>query len=74
VVIFELVSSNAFEVIKPALERNDWTNLMEWYAMEIPELTDTEIFTAFGGADRFKEFIRQTIKHFGKTKEYLNSD
>ena len=79
-IIYELISADAFDVLKPAIEKDEWNDLMDWFHLELGSTEDEkfknviskEIFSAYGGEDDFKKFILKSIKEFGKIEEYNN--
>lgn len=72
-IIYDLISSEGFYILKPAIEKNDWSNFFEWLSTDMPNVNPEEIFAAYGGVKKLQAFILHNIVQFGKTEEYRNS-
>jgi len=71
--IYDLVGADGFFILKNALEKNDWRAFFEYVESEVPGLTESDIFVAYGGQNRLKDFILKTINRFGKLQAYQQS-
>ena len=69
-VIYDLVGADGFFILRDALEKNDWRAFFEYVESEVPGLTESDIFVAYGGQNRLKDFILKTINRFGKFQAY----
>jgi len=63
-IINELVKTQAFEIIKPIFDRNDWKNLLEFIRLIDPNIDQAAIFAAFSGVRQLKKLISNTIRKF----------
>jgi hypothetical protein len=76
--VYQLISTDSFDVLKPAIENNDWDFLIEWFNLELNDINNekiknvtlNDIFLAYGGSDELKQFIIDSIKQYGKIEEY----
>lgn len=69
-IIYDLISGSGFYILKPAVERNDWSNFFEWLETDMPDLDHEAMFAAYGGVKQMQAFIIHNIVQFGKAKEY----
>lgn len=69
-IIYDLISGSGFYILKPAVEKNDWSNFFEWLETDMPDLDHEAMFAAYGGAKQLQAFIIHNIVQFGKAKEY----
>lgn len=72
-VVYDLTSADGFYILKPAIEKNDWSNFFEWLESEVPGVSAEAVFAAYGGVKKLKIFILDTIERFGKEEEYRNA-
>ena len=71
--IYDLVGADGFFILKDALEKNDWRAFFDYVESEVPGLAESDIFVAYGGQNRLKDFILKTINRFGKFQAYQDS-
>lgn len=72
-IIYDLVSAEGFYILKPAIEKNDWSNFFDWLETDMPNATPEMVFSAYGGVKKLQAFILHIIVQFGKTEEYRNA-
>lgn len=72
-IIYDLISADGFYILKPAIERNDWSNFFEWLETDMPSLTPEAVFAAYGGVKQLQAFIIHNIVQYGKTEKYRNA-
>lgn len=72
-IIYDLISADGFYILKPAVEKNDWSNFFDWLETDMPNATPEMVFAAYGGVKKLQSFIIYSIVQFGKTEEYKNA-
>lgn len=58
--------SEGLHILKLALEKNDWGEFFDLVSGHSPE----SVFTAFGGVEKFKTYIKDLIKQYGRLADY----
>lgn len=68
--VYDIVSAGGMYIIKPAVERNDWSNFFEWLEANDLHLDHDAVFAAFGGVNKLTKFIKDAVAKYGQQDEY----
>ena len=68
--VFDIVAAGGMYILKPAVEKNDWSNFFEWLESENIYLDHDAVFAAFGGVNKLTQFIKDAVAKYGQQDAY----